>query len=89
MAAKKLNVAKVKGTTTSGMSFEIEGNVAGVCQELFNYIGSAAVRQLVINAIEAQHIAIIEHETMRQREEAALKRDFNNVEADFNKASKG
>lgn len=85
MAAKKLNVAKVKGTTTTGMSFEIEGNIAGVCQELFNYIGSAAVRQKVIEAIQAQHIAIVEHETMSKREEAALKHDFNNIEAEFGK----
>lgn len=68
MATKQLNVAKVKGTTSSGMQFEIAGNIAGVCQELFNYIGNAATRQLVLDSIQQQHIALTEHEAMSKRE---------------------
>lgn len=33
MATKQLNVAKVKGTTSSGMQFEMSGNVAGMPAE--------------------------------------------------------
>lgn len=76
MATKKLNVAKVKGTTSSGMQFEMSGNVAGVCQELFNYIDSPTLRQRVIDAIMEQHIRFAEREAMAKREEAALERDL-------------
>lgn len=68
MATKQLNVAKVKGTTSSGMQFEIAGNIAGVCQELFNYIGNAATRSNVINALVDQHLGMVEHEAMTKRE---------------------
>ena len=68
MAVKKLNVAKVKGTTSSGLQFEMSGNVAGVCQGLFNHIGSPTMRQRVIDAIQEQHIALTEHEAMSKRE---------------------
>lgn len=68
MAAKQLNVAKVKGTTSSGMQFEMSGNVAGVCQELFNYIENAAMRSRVIDAIMEQQCRATEREAMAKRE---------------------
>jgi hypothetical protein len=64
VAIKKLNVAKVKGTTSTGMSFEIAGNVAGVCQELFNYISNNAARQAVLEALQEQHERLTGHEDM-------------------------
>ena len=77
MATKQLNVVKVKGTTSSGMQFEMSGNVAGICQELFNYIENHTMRSRVIDAIVEQHLRMVEREAMAKREEAALKRDLD------------
>lgn len=85
MATKQLNVAKVKGTTSSGMQFEMSGNVAGVCQELFNYIDNHTMRSRVIDAIMEQHIRLTEHEAERDK---AVQHDFDNVEAEFGKATR-